>query len=224
MPPGPKPQFTPEELKERNRTAAREYQRRKRTAQPPKIQEKEDPEDIKARRAAHQREYMRKRRAAMSEEEKATERAKKQAADTAHRQENREAYNAKQAERRANDRERYRETNRRWYAAHREQAYLAGLDSGKRYRVKVRLEAFRAYGGENFCCKCCGESTLEFLALDHIDGGGNAHRKSIRPTGIVSMYEWAKRSGYPPIFQVLCHNCNLAKGFYGSCPHAGYMG
>ena len=29
-------------------------------------------------------------------------------------------------------------------------------------------------------------------------------------------YPWEK---YPPGYQVLCHNCNLAKGFYGSCPH-----
>jgi hypothetical protein len=24
---------------------------------------------------------------------------------------------------------------------------------------------------------------------------------------------------FPDGFQVLCHNCNLAKGYYGECPH-----
>jgi hypothetical protein len=28
-----------------------------------------------------------------------------------------------------------------------------------------------------------------------------------------------KRRGFPPGHQVLCHNCNMAKQFYGQCPH-----
>jgi hypothetical protein len=27
------------------------------------------------------------------------------------------------------------------------------------------------------------------------------------------------KHGYPDTFQLLCHNCNLARGFYGTCPH-----
>lgn len=30
---------------------------------------------------------------------------------------------------------------------------------------------------------------------------------------------WLKTNGYPDGFQTLCHNCNMAKGFYGICPH-----
>lgn len=30
---------------------------------------------------------------------------------------------------------------------------------------------------------------------------------------------WLRRNNYPNGFQVLCHNCNMAKGFYGKCPH-----
>jgi len=33
------------------------------------------------------------------------------------------------------------------------------------------------------------------------------------------MYVWLKRNYFPTGFQLLCHNCNLAKGFYGKCPH-----
>jgi hypothetical protein len=25
--------------------------------------------------------------------------------------------------------------------------------------------------------------------------------------------------GYPPGFRVLCHNCNMAIGLFGVCPH-----
>ena len=27
---------------------------------------------------------------------------------------------------------------------------------------------------------------------------------------------------YPKNLQILCHNCNMAKGFYGECPHYNY--
>jgi hypothetical protein len=33
------------------------------------------------------------------------------------------------------------------------------------------------------------------------------------------MYTWLRNQGYPNGFRTLCHNCNLARGFYGYCPH-----
>lgn len=66
-------------------------------------------------------------------------------------------------------------------------------------------------------CACCGESRLEFLALDHIDGGGNRHRAEVGGGQI--FYLSLQRAGFPPGFRVLCHNCNLARGLYGYCPH-----
>jgi hypothetical protein len=58
---------------------------------------------------------------------------------------------------------------------------------------------------------------LPFLALDHISGGGAIHRKEIG--GGADFYRWLIKSGFPPGYQVLCHNCNLAKSAYGSCRH-----
>ena len=80
-------------------------------------------------------------------------------------------------------------------------------------RRTFRLEAFAAYGGA--ICGCCGETTIEFLGIDHIDGGGTKHRDSIARY----FYKWLKDEGYPPGYRVLCHNCNMARGFYGACPH-----
>lgn len=76
----------------------------------------------------------------------------------------------------------------------------------------VKQQAMDAYGG---CCMCCGIKELVFLAIDHIDGGGNQHRKRLR---INNMYLWLRKEGYPEGFQVLCHNCNFAKRL-GKCPH-----
>ena len=80
---------------------------------------------------------------------------------------------------------------------------------------KLRAAAIQTYGSR---CACCGESELMFLAIDHTNSDGAAHR---RETGHGSQfYQWLKNHGYPKIgFRVLCHNCNLALGFYGECPH-----
>ena len=79
----------------------------------------------------------------------------------------------------------------------------------------LRQEVLDAYG--RFCV-CCGEDTEVFLVIDHVDGGGNAHRREIGSHGL---YYWLKRSGWPTGFQTLCHNCNHAKHVLGVCPHQG---
>jgi len=58
----------------------------------------------------------------------------------------------------------------------------------------------------------------EFLTIDHINGGGNKQKQEIGGAGI-KLYLWMKRNNYPSGFQVLCMNCNFAKGKYGICPH-----
>lgn len=86
----------------------------------------------------------------------------------------------------------------------------------------LREAALAAYGGR---CACCGEDAPEFLAIDHVNGDGAAHRREIsggkgRRGAGTPTYRWLKKSGYPEGFRVLCHNCNIAIGFYGACPHA----
>lgn len=87
--------------------------------------------------------------------------------------------------------------------------------SARKYLRKFRLSILARYGGTPPRCVCCGESEQNFLAVDHIDGGGARQRRE----GQGNLYWWLKRNGYPGGFQVLCHNCNLAKGFYKRCPH-----
>jgi hypothetical protein len=81
---------------------------------------------------------------------------------------------------------------------------------------KRRDLVLRQYGS---LCNCCGESTYEFLSIDHINGGGYKHRKEIGNYFGRNFYKWLVKNEFPEGFQVLCHNCNLAKGFYGRCPH-----
>jgi len=80
------------------------------------------------------------------------------------------------------------------------------------YNQRMRLAAIDYYGK---VCQCCGEEKTEFLAIDHINGGGGKHRREIRG----SLFSWLKVNNYPKGFRVLCHNCNLSLGFYKYCPH-----
>lgn len=88
-------------------------------------------------------------------------------------------------------------------------------------RRKLKDAAYAAYGG--YVCACCGETHPKFLAIDHINGDGNVHRRSMTKSkriGSKTTYRWLRDNGYPPGFQVLCHNCNVAKHLNGNvCPH-----
>lgn len=79
---------------------------------------------------------------------------------------------------------------------------------------QLRRDVITGYGGK---CACCGESTPEFLSLDHVIPIGSKARKATG--GTQGAYADARRRNYPLDYQLLCHNCNQAKGYYGYCPH-----
>lgn len=85
------------------------------------------------------------------------------------------------------------------------------------YRRKIRKIVLSHYGDR---CECCGEKNKEFLTIDHVDGGGNIHRRKINRHG-VKFYAWLIHNNFPdnPKLQILCWNCNLSMGIYKYCPH-----
>ena len=83
-----------------------------------------------------------------------------------------------------------------------------------RNKNKLKIDVLKAYGSK---CRCCGETEVKFLVLDHVNNGGNEHRRQI---GYHDIWRWAKRNNYPPLFQLLCANCNIAKAHFGICPHS----
>jgi hypothetical protein len=75
------------------------------------------------------------------------------------------------------------------------------------------------YGGR---CVCCDETEPKFLTVDHINGDGKEHRKQLPGSGGGAiMHNWLIKNDFPDGFQILCWNCNMAKGIYGECPHRG---
>ena len=101
-------------------------------------------------------------------------------------------------------------SGRRYRESHR-QALLVKMR--RRYRL-MKASLLERYGGE---CECCGERHLEFLAIDHVEGGGTMERRQVGSYGVYRklMASTARLDGY----RVLCHNCNAAIAFHGSCPH-----
>jgi hypothetical protein len=84
------------------------------------------------------------------------------------------------------------------------------------YRVAIRKETFETYGGR---CSCCGELEWLFLSIDHIGGGGAAHRKQIGGAGY-STYKWLKDHGFPKDkFRLLCANCQIGWSRGKICPY-----
>lgn len=85
---------------------------------------------------------------------------------------------------------------------------------GKKERAKLKLDMIKALGGK---CECCGESHLYFLTLDHRNNNGPEHREKFNEQQI---YRLARRENFDKSkWQLLCMNCNFAKGHFKECPH-----
>lgn len=81
---------------------------------------------------------------------------------------------------------------------------------------KCKDEVFNKYGGYN--CACCGETNKLLLNIDHINNDGKEHRDK-QKTGY-RLCIWIRKNNYPPIFQILCWNCNIGRSRNnGICPH-----
>jgi hypothetical protein len=101
---------------------------------------------------------------------------------------------------------------RTWRSTHVEQ-----VEKQRRSRYQeLRRLVLEAYGGR---CVCCGETHPHFLSIDHKNGGGKFDRiaHGCREGG-VNWYRYLLNE-HPAHVQILCHNCNMAKGHYGICPH-----
>ena len=106
----------------------------------------------------------------------------------------------------------------------------------------IQLKVLRYYSklhsnSEIPCCRCCGlNDHTDFLALDHIQG--RYEMDSIHELVKIEyksalfardLFKWIKDNNYlsdlkTEYFQILCHNCNFAKGYLknnNECPMKG---
>lgn len=89
---------------------------------------------------------------------------------------------------------------------------------GVAYRKKTRERVVKALGGK---CVKCGFSDIRALQLDHINGGGNKIRKSIKG-GSVKYYQAMIDNKHKKEIQLLCANCNVIKRIVNK-EHGGWF-
>lgn len=77
----------------------------------------------------------------------------------------------------------------------------------KAWRLRIRLAILEAYGTQ---CAIPGCGATEGLELDHVNGGGYAHRKALGLFGY-RFWAWLIRQGFPPGYQMLCHDHHAEK-------------
>lgn len=91
--------------------------------------------------------------------------------------------------------------NKRQRAYHGQPEIIA---RARQYRYQIRKQCLQQYGNK---CILCGNPNLEFLEIDHINGGGGKHRKECGNT--TKMYRSIFVKGYrPDKYRLLCKICN----------------
>lgn len=219
----PEAQAVPQrrKLTEEQKARARERELQRKAAMTP-----EEREALKEK----QRAYMNTRNAAMTPEERAAFNERQREATRAHRerrtaeqiQADRDSARERTRQRRATlppeqikaEQRRYTERRKEWEKIDTERR-AARLATAQRFYAALRQTALIRYSSDPAHCVCCNEQHVEFLTIDHIDGGGTQHRKALNAS---SIYTWLKRNGYPDGYRTLCFNCNWAVQF-GPCPH-----
>ena len=105
-----------------------------------------------------------------------------------------------------------KEQQRKYRDTHKEQK----SESDKKRNRENRRLCIEHYGSK---CACCGETIYEFLTIDHINNNGAEERRELGINSGTETYKYLIKNNYPEGYQILCYNCNCAKGFYGYCPH-----
>lgn len=117
-----------------------------------------------------------------------------------------------------NNKEEWKKRSRKWAREHPDRVRKLKLKNyyknrkrllfrAKERALKLKSDILIHYGNGRLACVLCGFDRLGALSIDHVHGGGNAHRKSLGPGA--SIYAWLKRNNYPDGFRTLCMNCQF---------------
>jgi hypothetical protein len=108
----------------------------------------------------------------------------------------------------------YRRRNKEYFKEYIRNNRKSIKDRRREFRRKNKILAFEYYSNGTMACARCGEKNIDFLTIDHINGGGALHYRETS-TGITEWLsvQYRKTGRWPGGFQVLCANCNSIKGF-----------
>ncbi len=82
-----------------------------------------------------------------------------------------------------------------------------------RYYMRRKERVIAHYSNNTRICKHCGFSDMMALSIDHVNGGGEAHRKLINKKSGNEFYWWLIDQNFPDGYQVLCMNCQSIKRY-----------
>ena len=140
------------------------------------------------------------------------------AKDKAHRQT--DAYKAMEKERTASPKNKATRKKRRQTPQGRAEAKARSIVEAS-IRLKVLLAYSKRHSNSDIpCCRCCGiNSHIDFLAIDHVLGKKQMDSiPELLKIGYSSelkykkLINWIIEHDFPEGFQILCQNCNFAKG------------
>ena len=97
--------------------------------------------------------------------------------------------------------------------------YARSLSYLASYRNRLYAHVLDHYGA---VCACCGETTREFLTIDHVGGGGMKHRRATG--GTQGVCRDIIKNNFPAKYRILCMNCNWATRHGKPCPHKAKAG
>jgi hypothetical protein len=90
--------------------------------------------------------------------------------------------------------------------------YICWACRAQREQAQQKLRLLSSLGWK---CACCGETMPAFLTLEHKLG-----RVEHKGLTTFQIYARAAKEGWPTNkYELLCMNCNFAKGHFGECPH-----
>ena len=105
-----------------------------------------------------------------------------------------------------------RVTSRTWHT--KRSSRTVSLE--KRICVAFYSNSIQGTAFDEPCCACCGETSIELLSIDHIDG---KVREGAKKMSGLKLYLFLMEHGFPPGYRVLCYNCNAGEGWFLKCPH-----
>jgi hypothetical protein len=105
--------------------------------------------------------------------------------------------------------EKYKDQCRKYRST--DQAKQNHREKEKERRKKTKLEIIKHYSKGEMCCELCKFNDDRALSVDHINGGGNKHRKSLSFTAGHQFYTWLIKNNYPEGYRILCMNCQFIR-------------
>ena len=113
------------------------------------------------------------------------------------------------------------------YPKNRARLSKKGIENRKKRKQIVYTHYSKELSNSDVpCCNCCGYTGIEFLTVDHIIPKREMEKdpkmikigfKAKRKADPLNL--WLIKNNFHIGFQILCWNCNFAKGVLGKCPH-----